>query len=368
MQFNNGIMEINLNGKIYHAEVGTRLKDVLIELGMNFPCGGEGKCGKCKITCPSLPISNLDRRFLSENALKEGVRLACDKIVEKDLTINAVLEEVHHKKRDISECNVVATIGVKEIAIAIMDDEIVETVIVPNPLYKVEGLSELTKDYAENPLRLTKELRAILGKNSIELFEKYSQAKARTFCIATCGIYAKILTARPLDEKIEFYNALADGRNFDLPCDDVYFLPIVNEYIGGEIIAETVNYPENVMIIDCEEIFTLISIGKEKNEACSMWDINYDEIGIKAIKSAIKTMRKEETKPFVYLYGKYAELVEDTVFNENLTYTFRQKDVNNVAKACSALRYRTRLNKEKDRTNVRNLLSDEAFHTFFAEE
>jgi len=51
-------------------------------------CGGLGKCGKCKVKIVSSigPLSNEERKFLDDEEIKQGFRLACRTTVDKDLT------------------------------------------------------------------------------------------------------------------------------------------------------------------------------------------------------------------------------------------------------------------------------------------
>lgn len=53
------------------------------------PCGGYGRCGKCKIkvTKGSLPITDEDRKYLSMTELESGIRLACRACPTQDIAI-----------------------------------------------------------------------------------------------------------------------------------------------------------------------------------------------------------------------------------------------------------------------------------------
>ena len=57
------------------------LMEMLLEnnIGVSNTCHGNGTCGKCKIRVVEgyLPITEADRRSLTENELKQGIRLAC---------------------------------------------------------------------------------------------------------------------------------------------------------------------------------------------------------------------------------------------------------------------------------------------------
>ncbi|MFW6208906.1 MAG: ASKHA domain-containing protein [Spirochaetota bacterium] len=80
---------IEQNGRIYTVEAaaGMRLLDVLNMVGeieMDAPCGGNGTCGKCKVRvvseggdCGLSAPNGAEHSFLSPEELEGGVRLAC---------------------------------------------------------------------------------------------------------------------------------------------------------------------------------------------------------------------------------------------------------------------------------------------------
>ena len=68
---------------------GALLQDVLFNQGVEFPCGGWGRCKGCKVRVleGSLAITEDDRRAFSEAALGQGWRLACRARAEGNLTL-----------------------------------------------------------------------------------------------------------------------------------------------------------------------------------------------------------------------------------------------------------------------------------------
>lgn len=58
---------------------GKRLSDQLQQAGVEFPCGGEGICGGCRVrlTEGEIPVTAAMHDQLSERELREGWRLAC---------------------------------------------------------------------------------------------------------------------------------------------------------------------------------------------------------------------------------------------------------------------------------------------------
>ena len=55
------------------------MRDLLLAEGVEFPCGGDGTCGDCKIRVlqGSVPVTPAMREFLSESELHGGWRLGC---------------------------------------------------------------------------------------------------------------------------------------------------------------------------------------------------------------------------------------------------------------------------------------------------
>lgn len=72
------------------VEHGTPLLDVLFAQGVEFPCGGRGRCKGCrvKVLAGELPVTADDSRLLSARELGEGWRLACQAIGERDLSLD----------------------------------------------------------------------------------------------------------------------------------------------------------------------------------------------------------------------------------------------------------------------------------------
>ena len=69
-------IKISVNGRVLYAHKGMRLSHVL---DIEKPCGGHGKCGKCKVIAKgelSSPTEE-EKRLLSREELERGVRLSC---------------------------------------------------------------------------------------------------------------------------------------------------------------------------------------------------------------------------------------------------------------------------------------------------
>lgn len=360
-----------VNGKNYLAEDNASLKNLLEELHFSFPCGGEGKCGRCKITCKEMKATARDAKFLNEKQLVSGIRLACDKLIEGNynITVDPELFGGAENVKKLSECRISACIGSQNITISILDEEIVETVILSNPLYAYGTYTSLGKKYSADRATFSKLLRNSIGRECVELFEKYGAAKADTLAIAGSEFYIKVLLGIPLSQEVPDYNELIENDNLSLPTEQVYILPMVNQYIGGELLCEIIELKENSLLISCEDVCAFAYIGKEENTLAAMWDMTYsDNLELVSIKSAILTLLKgKEAMPLVYLYGSSLDKVAHIVEELNLTHIDNlSKRIDNVARACLYSKFRTKLNKEKGRCVYFDIVNSEDFHDIFA--
>ena len=71
------------------ARAGTPLRDLLFEQGVEFPCGGQGRCRGCRIRIlkGKAEVNRAQQERLSPEEITEGWRLACQCAVEGDLEI-----------------------------------------------------------------------------------------------------------------------------------------------------------------------------------------------------------------------------------------------------------------------------------------
>lgn len=99
-------------GKELVANKNTPLIDVLHEYGVEFPCGGKGTCGKCKVKLLEGEIekSEIHKQKLQQLNLGEEWRLACHSKCTGNITLE-VDQFTHMILADESEFDFVATEG-----------------------------------------------------------------------------------------------------------------------------------------------------------------------------------------------------------------------------------------------------------------
>jgi uncharacterized 2Fe-2S/4Fe-4S cluster protein (DUF4445 family) len=71
------------------AERGTPLRDILFEQGVEFPCGGQGRCRGCRIRVlrGDAKVNPAQHDILTAPEISQGWRLACQCAIESDLEI-----------------------------------------------------------------------------------------------------------------------------------------------------------------------------------------------------------------------------------------------------------------------------------------
>ncbi len=82
-------IELQPLGQSISVEPGTSLQDVLHGYGVEFPCGGNGRCGGCriKLLAGTLAVTPPQAQILSASEIEQGWRLACHCRVDGCLTL-----------------------------------------------------------------------------------------------------------------------------------------------------------------------------------------------------------------------------------------------------------------------------------------
>lgn len=82
-------IELRPLGRTITVPAGTRLRDCLFPFGVEFPCGGNGRCRRCRVRVleGSLDVTGDEERILPANELEAGWRLACRSIVQTPVAL-----------------------------------------------------------------------------------------------------------------------------------------------------------------------------------------------------------------------------------------------------------------------------------------
>jgi uncharacterized 2Fe-2S/4Fe-4S cluster protein (DUF4445 family) len=82
-------IELRPLGQTIEVERGTPLRDLLFSYGVEFPCGGQGRCRGCRVKLigGTAPITPEQEAVLSPAELAEGWRLACQCRAESPIAL-----------------------------------------------------------------------------------------------------------------------------------------------------------------------------------------------------------------------------------------------------------------------------------------
>ncbi len=102
------------SGQVVEIEVGTLLSDAAMQAGiaLNLPCGGQGRCGRCRVRVEHGAISHRSGVRLTPAELEEGWALGCQAVVKGD----AVVFVPEQERIEIEF--ITKTVGAERIALA----------------------------------------------------------------------------------------------------------------------------------------------------------------------------------------------------------------------------------------------------------
>lgn len=101
-------------GQVVEVEIGTLLSDAAVEAGisLNLPCGGQGRCGRCRVKVEHGAISHRSGVRLTSAEIDEGWALGCQAVVKGDAVV--VVPEQEKEELEITG----PTVGAERIALA----------------------------------------------------------------------------------------------------------------------------------------------------------------------------------------------------------------------------------------------------------
>lgn len=251
-------------GIVCKVDRGTPLQEVLHNFHIDFPCGGKGICGQCKIKILAGDIF-MDKShisWLNKKGLSKEWRLACLSTVEDDLVIEIpqarmqiqtdktlvtkfIPEEGYGIAVDLGSTTIVVQL------INLMNNQIIDTYTEVNPQisFGADIISRIS--YAiqvkENLLRLSNIVRDciariihyLITKNDISSLKKVVLAGNSVMHHLFAGYDVNSLAVAPFQStQNEGYLFLSNelGWDFMPPCL-VEFLPNLSHFVGSDILC-----------------------------------------------------------------------------------------------------------------------------------
>jgi uncharacterized 2Fe-2S/4Fe-4S cluster protein (DUF4445 family) len=277
-------IELQPLGETVSVECGTSLQDVLHRYGVEFPCGGGGSCGGCRIRVieGSLPPSEDQEGFLSEEELARGWRLACRCEVSGGLTLHveqwdtAILADhaaLHFQPR--SGHGVVVDLGTTTLVAQLLDLESGEVLAVrkalnPQGAYGADVMNRVSMGLRpEGHAKLVATIRREIGSMIDELVAASGceAAPLDTVVIAGntvmhhlfCGLDVEPLSRAPFDSPTGGLQEFRAGElAWTLTGDPVVrFLPCLGGFVGSDVLAGLLA----TKMHESEEVLALVDLG-----------------------------------------------------------------------------------------------------------
>lgn len=247
-------------GKILTVNDQTPLIDVLNEFGIEFPCGGKGTCGKCKVKLLEGEIitTEIHEQKLGLLGLDTEWRLACYSICTSDITLE--IDQYNHLiLADESEFEFVpqsgygvavdlgtTTLVAQLIDLATANVIAVETMLNPQIKFGADLISRIQACIDGNAQELKRLIRFSIGI-MIELLLCKQKVTIRKIALVGntamhhifSGFDVSPLAQFPFDTKhlqATTFTTTELDWNFDV-TDEIRFYPVIGSFVGSDILA-----------------------------------------------------------------------------------------------------------------------------------
>ncbi|NLX12687.1 MAG: DUF4445 domain-containing protein [Phycisphaerales bacterium] len=277
-------IELQPLGEVFQVERGTPLQDVLFEHGVEFPCGGKGRCKGCRVRVLSGRISLNARQeeVLSSREIQDGWRLACAARAEEDLVLeiaqwetNILTDESRFSFTPRAGLGIAVDVGTTTLVAQLVDltsgqVRAVQSALNPQARFGGDIMTRvqhaLTDDGRE-------ELRRIIHHEIgrlIALLLHAPECPAQPLSVITlagntvmhhlfCGLDVRPLSAYPFEsESLGAQRFSAKDMGWSVPGDPtVCFLPCIGGFVGSDILAGILA----TSLHDSETVVGLVDLG-----------------------------------------------------------------------------------------------------------
>ncbi len=257
-------LELLPMGKQLSVARGTPLQEVLFAEGVEFPCGGHGRCKGCKIKvlAGALPVSVEEQQRLTAGELADGWRLACRGRADGDLTIDLAQWEAAILTDDSvftftpqEGLGIAVDIGTTTIAAQLLDLQTgrvlaVRTALNAQARFGADIMSRIDCAVLRGgQAELTQSIRAQLGQLTGELLTAAHADSARLRQVVLvgntimhhlfCGLSVEPLSRVPFESPSPGLQVLEPGElGWPVPAvTPVRFLPCLGSFVGSDLLA-----------------------------------------------------------------------------------------------------------------------------------
>ena len=254
------IIRLHPLGKELKVNDNTPLIDILHEFGVEFPCGGKGTCGKCKLRLleGDISINEIHRQKLLQLGLSQEWRLACFSRCTADITLEIaqfnhliLSDETEFDFTPLAGFGIAVDLGTTTVVAQLIDFSTsrvlaVETMLNPQMKFGADLVSRIQSCMDGNAREMTRIIRSAIG-TMIQLLLKKQQVEVQRVVIVGNTVMQLIfsgLDVSPLSS-YPFHTENTGMKTFELSDLDwkinlrekVFFFPSIGSFVGSDILA-----------------------------------------------------------------------------------------------------------------------------------
>ncbi len=246
-------------GKEITVNAGTPLMDVLHEYGVEFPCGGKGVCGSCKVKLLAghLRTDPVQQRKLQILGLENNWRLACFCKAESDITLeiaqfeNIILaDNSTFDFRPQQGFGIAVDLGTTTLVVQLLNLEnghILDSVSEVNPQarFGADLISRIQSCLDGKQTEMQNLIREKIGE-MIRKLQKHPVDVSKVVLVGNTvmhhifsGLNVQPLSFYPFESPdLGFQHFSAKELNWDLPdYSEITFFPSIGSFVGSDILA-----------------------------------------------------------------------------------------------------------------------------------
>lgn len=246
-----------------YAAPGTPLRDLLFEHGVEFPCGGRGRCRGCRVRLlrGEATLNASQREILSEEEIRQGWRLACQCIPQTDLEIELrqwdaaiLVDNTQFKFQPRQGVGVAVDLGTTTLVAQLVDLQsgnvrAVKTALNAQARYGADVMSRVHHAVLESgQLDLQLAIREQIGGLIHQLLaaSREEQAIGDVVLVGNtvmhhlfCGIDVEPLSHYPFESpRTGLEQFRSEELGWKIPGNPaVHFLPCLGGFVGSDILA-----------------------------------------------------------------------------------------------------------------------------------
>lgn len=267
-------------GKTLEVNAGTPLIDFLHEFGIEFPCGGKGTCGSCKIKLLSgkIEIDPVQQQKLDKLKLDNNWRLACYCKAETDITLEIsqfetiiLADNSNFKFQPKQGFGVAIDLGTTTLVVQLVNLEnghVIDSLSELNPQAKFGGdlISRIQSCLDGKQEELQKQVRQKTGKMISLMLQKHPVEVAQVALVGNTVMH-HIFSGLPVN-LLSFYPFHSPhlGTQKFTPAEldwalpektEISFYPSIGSFVGSDILAGIAA----TRIVENEKYSVLIDLG-----------------------------------------------------------------------------------------------------------